>query len=231
MWTYPAKAWQLVAPFSVAMMGMPIIGPATQSIFTRAIISRPELEPIQARLQSLFSMAGEVANFLTPLFVGAYVLRPPELVESGTNNNELTPYCLYIPIFSGLCIIGFFYEKLVLHVDDDEDDGGGGDDEFESETGVVSETSILLNDTDKIKKRKQRSSLVSIQLNLSAKNEANVRRASAIMGGNHSIPVFVPFDTLHEKKRREESLKISKELVDMIQTYSDDNNPNKAAEN
>ena len=211
-WTYPAEPWQLVTPFTVAMIGMPIIGPALQSMFTKAILSRPELEPIQTRLQSVLSMTGEVANFLTPLFVGNFVLRSPETIENGTNKHEITAYSLYVPILSTLCIIGFLYERTVLHADDDVDDGLQ-----EEESTTITETTMLLKDKTKFKKSR-RSSLLSIQSSLSADNEAKKHRASAIMGSNHAFPVYVPFDTPSEKKRREKSIRLRKQWVDLVAT-------------
>jgi len=212
LWTYPGKEWHFVASIAIALIGFPLIGPAATSLFAKAIMTRPDLEPLQARLFAVLNMAPGLAGFIAPLYVGVFVLRSPELVESGTNDHELTPFALYVPFFSGLCIIGFLYEKVFLHADDCGDDNEEGTD-----GDGASELTTLL----KAEPKNRRSSIASTRSILSAKNHSNLLRSSwnhSIRGGSHSMQPM-PFDA-NEKKRLENLLKedldeLSKEARDM----------------
>lgn len=216
LWTFRAKAWHFVLPITIGVIGFPLIGPANTSSFSKATVTDPSLEPIRARLQSVFAMMGEIANFSIPLFVGNYVLRHPTVIESGDDPHELTSFALYTPIFSGICILGFLYEKFVLHFDDEDET-----DESEDEEGdYVSESTTLLRH----KRMSSRHSLRSIRSMVSPKNESNRVMSSSFMGGNHSMPCVIGFDTASETKRHDMFLKESMcwDLMIQASCYEDE---------
>lgn len=204
-WIYPATAMDYVVPISIGLAGYPLIGPATRSEFSRYIHIRPELEPLQARLQSIIGMANEVASFTTPLFVGACVLRSPEEVEAGKNNHELTPFALYIPVFSAICILGWFYNELLEKDDVDEAEE------------LVTEGTPLVSEG-----KKPRHSIACINSEFSAKNEVNRLRSASIILGAHRMSVVVPFETDPEKKLREKLMEEKKQWENMIRDMEQD---------
>ena len=149
------------------------------------------------RVWSLYSMAGTVAGTIAPLFVGAFVLRTPEQIDGGTDDRELTSYALYVAVFSGLCIVGFLYEKLILHADDDGI-------QLVDDT-IVSERSSLLHANPE----KRRSSVAALKAALHAETDtsitANKIRSCSMMGdGNHAFPILQPFSTYGNSKELEE---------------------------
>lgn len=202
-WTNLGQVWHYVVPITIAMVGFPLIGPAAQSRFSAAIVTRPELEPIQARLQAVYGMASTLANVITPLFVGHFVLRSPQDVDSGTNPHELTAFALYIPICSGICILGWVCTKLFAPDEEGSDEAG--------ELSVPTEASSLVR-----KKTGRRSSIVSIHSEFSVANEANRLRSSSIMGGSHGLPLLIPFESDGEKHRREKLWEDKKHWEEMI---------------
>ena len=96
---------------------IPFISAPARSLFTIAIVSKPELKPIQVRLQALFSMFMEVASFSAPLIVTTFLLRSPNDIEGNLeqtgNNHELTPLTLLVPVLLLFCIIGVLYLKSI----------------------------------------------------------------------------------------------------------------------
>lgn len=169
-------------------------------------MARSELEPIQTRLQSIYGMTGEIANFVTPLFVGTFILRSPSDVEESKDNHELTPLALYVPLFAVLCMVGFLYEKIVLHADDES----LAETDSESEEDVPVESTRLL-------KTKPRTSFVSIHQSLTPQAKSKRMRASSIMGGNHSMPLIIPIETPQDKTRRLKYLRVRKHWENMIE--------------
>lgn len=193
-WIYGAPAWKYVAPLALGIAATPLIGPSNFTIFTSAIMAKSELEPCKARLQSAFAMVGAFASFLTPIFVGAYVLRSPKEIESSTNSHELTSFSLYIAVFSGVCVVGFLYEKWVLHVD--------GDKVEDIRESVVSERSSLLQD----KPEKRRSSIIAIKRELSGRHRSSLASSNlgtTNMGGCRGGIAFMPFESEEEKQLEE----------------------------
>ena len=182
------------------LTGFPIILPSNQAIFSKSVVGRPEIVPIVGRMWSLFMMMSSIAGFVSPIFVGALVLRSPEEIES-TDARELTSYALYVAVFSGLCIFGFLYDKFVLHADDDGiqlvDDS------------VVTERSSLL----RANPEKRRSSVAALKAALHAEMDtsitANKIRSCSMMGdGNHAFPILQPFNTKNSTKELEELINL-----------------------
>ncbi|EJK58028.1 hypothetical protein THAOC_21877 [Thalassiosira oceanica] len=170
---------------TVGLTGFPIILPSLQALFSKAVVGRPEIMPIIGRMWSFFTMTGTIAGSIAPIFVGAMVLRSPEKIDSGTNAHELTSYALYVPIFSGLCIVGFLYDKFILHADDDGI--------LLMDDSVVSERSSLL----RANPEKRRSSVAALKAALHAETDtsitANKIRSCSMMGdGNHAFPILIP---------------------------------------
>ena len=119
-----------------------------QSKFSKMTMARPEYEPLRGRMQAIYAMMKEVANFSTPIFVGSYILRSPEEVETGEDNHELTKLAFYTPVFSFLCIAGIVYERIVYGKEDSNGDAGDergkNMDGDRNEEDPVSESSSLL---------------------------------------------------------------------------------------
>lgn len=187
-WIRGAPAWRFVVPIIIGLTGFPIILPSLQALFSKAVVGRPEIMPILGRMWSLFQMTGTIAGSIAPIFVGAMVLRSPEEIDSGTNAHELTSYALYVAVFSGLCIVGFLYDKFILHADDDGI--------LLMDDSVVSERSSLL----RANPEKRRSSVAALKAALHAETDtsitANKIRSCSMMGdGNHSFPILIPFNS------------------------------------
>ncbi len=203
--------WHYVAPIVISLIGSPLLYPANQSNFYKATMARSELEPIQTRLQSIYGMTGEIANFVTPLFVGTFILRPPSEVEESKDNHELTPLALYVPLFAVLCMVGFLYEKIVLHADDDSVL------DTDSESGSESEEDPPVESTRLLKKTPVKSLASINQSFLTPQAKSKRMRVSSIMGGNHSMPLIIPFETPQDKARRLKYLRVRKHWEAMIE--------------
>ena len=82
-WVKDGTALQYIIPVMVSCSGFPFIASTNRSNFTKAVMSKPELENSQAMMQAVLSMAASVAGFV-------YVL---ESSSGGDNPSFLTRLC------------------------------------------------------------------------------------------------------------------------------------------
>lgn len=124
----------------------------------------------------------------TPGFVAAYVVRSADQVTASSDNRELTPMALYVPILSGLIIFGlwFSYQKeasLVAEIGEVDD-------------STATEGTGLLNKKNQPRDHR-RSSVVCIEQAFSRQSIVNKRISGQIMG-------LTAFDTKEEKALAEQ---------------------------
>ena len=206
LWTYPRKEWHFVTPIAIPLVNFLLIGPAATLLFAKAIMTQPDLKPLQARLFAVLNMAPSLADFIAPLYVGVFVLRSSKFVKSGTINHELTLFALYVPFFLGLCIIKFLYQKVFLNADDCGDD---------DEEGIDRDGVLELNTLLKAESKNRQSSIALTRSIFLAKNHSNLLQSSwnhCIRGGSNSMQ-SMPFDA-NKKKYLEDLLK--EDLNEMI---------------
>jgi len=189
LWTDTALVWHYILPILCFFTGFPFIGAPARSLFTIAIALKPELKPIEVRLQALFAMVVEVANFSAPLIVTTFLLHTPNEIEGNLkqtgNNHELTRLTLLVPVLLVFCIIGALYLKSIPVEVDKEKIDTNAEDEQASES-----TALLVKVSTETKSKKRRSSQT-----LSTGNKAIRRRSSAISG-----PGMFHYNTAGEKK-------------------------------
>jgi len=100
-------------PLMLIFLTYPFAGPANQSSFNKAVVSRPEIAGSMGVLQSIFAQGSTIAGIVVPPFVTYFVIRDPRDVNL-YSPYELTPWAWYVPISSALIIVGLLYEEFVL---------------------------------------------------------------------------------------------------------------------
>mmetsp|Transcript_24674 Transcript_24674/g.69240 ORF Transcript_24674/g.69240 Transcript_24674/m.69240 type:complete len:532 (-) Transcript_24674:1897-3492(-) len=108
-WQRGSKPWHFIVPIIICVSGFPFIAPSNRAIFTKAVDSIPLLESKQGTMQAILSMFASVAGFVTPGLVATFVLRHPHEVEASSDQRELTPLALYVPILSAAVLVGLFF--------------------------------------------------------------------------------------------------------------------------
>mmetsp|Transcript_7816 Transcript_7816/g.19398 ORF Transcript_7816/g.19398 Transcript_7816/m.19398 type:complete len:616 (-) Transcript_7816:86-1933(-) len=131
-WVKDTPVWRFVSPILVGAAAFPYLAPATRSIFTNAINSKPALRRYGGSMQAVLSMAASVAGFTTPAYVARYCLRSPEEVAASSDKRELTSYSLFAPAMSVLVLIGLLITSR--RSTGKEDDIGGDDTEDDDDT-------------------------------------------------------------------------------------------------
>ena len=211
-WVEGAKAWQFVMPIVLGISGFPFIAASNRSNYTKAVADIPELETSQSVMQSLLSMVTSIAGFMTPTVIAAFVIRTPEDVDGSEDKHELTPLALYIPVVSGICIIGLWraYQKELLRLKEIEQ-------QDEAETGRPSESTGLLSSPTAAgaSRRSRQSSVVEISQAFSKQTEVSRRQSVEVMG------VSCPFESHDEKVERDGMWKQKMELH-KLSTLNDD---------
>merc|ERR1712238_643912 len=141
LWDDQSANWLTFSfPVWFLCFGYPFIGPANGASFTMAIHSKPELAGMHVVMQSMLTQAMSLASLVAPTLIATYVMRDPNDIDSSSDKHELSIWALYIPVLSGLCIIGSFYQYFVLDKKKEEEE--------ENDEQRVSETSTLLSDAD-----------------------------------------------------------------------------------
>ena len=204
-WVKNTTALHFVLPILVGASAFPYLAPATRSIFTAAVSSKPALRQYHGSMQAVLSMAASVAGFTTPSFVAKFCLRSPEEVLASSDGRELTPYSLFAPAMSLLVLMGIGYAHFtgVIGVasDDDDDD----DDDFDPTEAsdffnaresvlVTEETSLIPPDTPK--KQQRRSSTISMMTDSSTRS---IRQSNA---SNANIMLETTFEGLLDESIR-----------------------------
>lgn len=164
-------------------------------------------------------MVSSIAGFVTPWFVGSFVLRPPEEVEAegGPKSHELSVYALYVPIFSFLCILGWVYLAFAS-----TEKGSPEDIEESAETETTrlvpdQRVSKLSIDRESSAKTIDRGSSVrTIETEFSISNEGARLRRMSMIGGQASMIILFPFDADEEQNRREKLWEEKKQWDDMM---------------
>mmetsp|Transcript_11351 Transcript_11351/g.17402 ORF Transcript_11351/g.17402 Transcript_11351/m.17402 type:complete len:526 (+) Transcript_11351:163-1740(+) len=185
LWTDESLVWHFIVPVMISMSGFPFLGSPNRSNFTKSVKSKPELENSQAMMQAILSMASDVAGFLTPSFVAAFVIRTPEEVEAAGDHRELTYLALYGPIFCilSLLCLAYKYRREQRRAEENQKQLAG-----EGTPLVASST-----------RARRRSSVVEVQQEFSRKNEVARRSSTEMMG-------LCAFDTREEKENRDKML-------------------------
>lgn len=148
-WVKDSTPWHFVLPILVAGSSFPYLAPATRSIFTLAVQSKPALEQYNGFMQAILSMAASVAGFTAPSFVAKYALRSPEEVFASSDGRELTIYSLFAPIMSILVLIGIIYSRVTGAIADAADDFTREDDDFVDPTDEFTrEDDVFVDPTD-----------------------------------------------------------------------------------
>jgi len=141
LWDDQSANWITFSfPVWFLCFGYPFIGPANRASFTMAVHSKPELAGMHGVMQSMLTQAMSLAGLVAPTLIATYVMRDPDDIDSSSDKHELSIWALYIPVLSGLCIIGSFYQYFVLDKKKEEEE--------ENDEQRVSETSTLLSDAD-----------------------------------------------------------------------------------
>jgi hypothetical protein len=138
LWSDKSCNWiDFSIPVWLLFFGYPFIGPANRAKFTMAIHSKPELAGVHGLMQSMLTQCMSLSSMIAPTFIATYVLRNPDDIDVSSDKHELSLWALYVPVLSGLIVIGtlyeyFFHDKKKKKIE--QDDGRG-----------VSETSSLLS--------------------------------------------------------------------------------------